>query len=130
MINTLCEAVKNAHAWKPEEKNSMRRLFEHALKVWPNLVTCLRETQGQLVYNASQRSFNFKTIAEFDLELVKLADAGKLDEALLLTADKLIASVKEFWPDCPLESYRLLLTQRLERPSGSSTPATVCPQGP
>ena len=129
MINTICEGVKSTHAWKPEEKNSMRRLFEHGLRVWPNLVHCLREAQGQLVHNAQQQGYNWRSLAEFDLELVRLADAGQMDVALLRVAEKLKREVEALWPDCPLESYRLLLTQLPERRSGSSTPAAACPQG-
>jgi len=124
-MNTLCGQVKDAHQWKPEEKNSMRRVFEHALRVWPNLVHTLRETQGTLVFQAEQRgNYNWKSLVDFDLELVRLSDEGKFEEALTLTADKLKLAVEEFWPDCPLPSYQDFLRQRLERQSGLSTPAT------
>ena len=128
MINTLCEGVKSAHAWKSEEKNSMRRLFEHGLRVWPNLVHCLREAQGQLVHYAQERGYDWRSLAEFDLELVQLADEGRLDDALLRVAEKLQREVETLWPDCPLASYRLLLTQLSERQSGSSIPASACHQ--
>lgn len=131
MNTTLCQAVRDAHEWKPEEKNAMRRLFEHALKVWPNLVHCLRETQGQLVHNAEQSGYkDWRSIAEFDLELVRLTGSNLYDEALVLTADKLIAAIKQYWPDCPLPSYQRLIKERSERPTGSSTPAAGQVQAP
>jgi len=124
-MSTLCDMVKEAHHWTPEEKNKMRRLFEHIIRVWPNLMVCIRETQGQLVHNAEQRGkYNWRVIAEFDLELVRLTEAGQLDQAVSMIAEKLKSSVEEFWPDCPLPSYQDFLKQRLERQSGSSTPAT------
>lgn len=122
-MNTLCEAVKHAHAWSADEKNTMRRLFEHILREWPNLVHCLRETQGQLVYNANHKGFNFKQIADFDLELVGYTKEGRFDEAMKLTAEKLKSAIEQFWPDCPLPSYKLLLMEMSERLTGSSTPA-------
>lgn len=123
MTSTLCQAVKNEHTWSAEEKNAMRRLFEHILRRWPNLVTCLRETQGQLVYNASRKGFNFKLIADFDLHLVELTRKNNYDEAMQQTAKKLKQSVEQFWPDCPLPSYRLLLTEMAERLTESAIPA-------
>ena len=116
-MNTLCEAVKDAHTWTPEEKNSMRRLFEHAMRTWPNLVHALRETQGQLVHNAEQEGYNFKAIADFDLELVRLTDAGQMDDAVAQTAEKLKEAVDRFWPDCPVPSYLQFLTERSARRS-------------
>ena len=123
-MNTLCGQVKAAHDWQPEEKNSMRRLFEHALKDWPNLVHTLRETQGTLVFQAQRwGNYNWQSLVDFDLELVRLSNAGQFEEALTRTADKLKQAVEEFWPDCPLPSYHQFLTERLERQSRSSTPA-------
>lgn len=99
----------------------MRRLFEHAMRTWPNLVHALRETQGQLVQNAEQTDFNFRNIAEFDLDMVRLTDAGQLDVALLRVSEKLKESVDRFWPDCPVPSYQQFLTERSERQTVSST---------
>lgn len=118
MSTTLCQMVKGAHDWTPEEKNSMRRLFEYILKVWPNLVTCIRETQGTLVLRAEERgNYNWRSMADFDLELVRLTDAGEQEAAIVRIAEKLHAEVTDFWPDCSLESWRQFLTERSARHS-------------
>jgi hypothetical protein len=127
-MSTLCEAVKEAHVWTAAQKNSMRRLFEHAVRQWPNLVVCIRETQGQLVLNASERGYNFRAIADFDLELVRLTDEGKLDEAVDQMAEKLKQSVDQFFPDCSYPNYLTFLTERLERRSPQRPSESACPQ--
>lgn len=124
MIETLCQGVKSAHDWTPEQKNSMRRLFEYALRTWPNLVVCVRETQGTLVFRAQEKgNYDWRSLADFDLELIRLADSGEQEAALNRIAEKLRDAVREFWPDCPLASYSLFLKQRLERLTESSTSA-------
>lgn len=117
-MSTLCQMVKGAHDWTTQEKNSMRHLFEHILKVWPNLVTCVRETQGMLILRAEERgNYNWRSIADFDLELVALADAGKFDEAAVKMAEKLKQSMDEFFPDCSYPNYVQFLTERSARHS-------------
>jgi hypothetical protein len=118
MSTTLCQMVKGAHDWTTQEKNSMRRLFEHILKVWPNLVVCLRETQGTLVLKAEERGdYNWRSIADLDLELIRLSDAGQQETAITKIEERLHREVMDFWPDCPLESWRQFLTERLARHS-------------
>jgi len=90
MIETLCQGVKSAHDWTPEQKNSMRRLFEYALRTWPNLVVCVRETQGTLVFRAQEKgNYDWRSLADFDLELIRLADSGEQEAALNRIAEKL-----------------------------------------
>lgn len=118
MSTTLCQMVKAAHDWTPQEKNSMRRLFEYIIKVWPNLVACVRETQGTLVLRAEERgNYNWNLIADFDLELVRLTNAGNCETAMARVAEKLHEQVMDFWPDCPLESWQQFLTERSARRS-------------
>lgn len=124
MNDTLCQMVKGAHDWTTQEKNSMRRLFEHVLRAWPNLVVCLRETQGTLVHRAEERGgYNWRSIADLDLELIRLADAGHYDVAITKMEERLHREVMDFWPECPLQSWQQFLTEKAARQSGSSTPA-------
>lgn len=100
----------------------MRRLFNHCLTVWPSLVHCLRETQGTLVYQATERgAYDWYGLAQFDLELVRLTDEGRLEEAISAMADKLAHAVTEFWPDCAIPSYQEFITEQLRRRESQTT---------
>lgn len=116
MIFTLCNQVKHVHDWTTEQKNSMRRLFNHCMREWPSLVICMREAQGTLVYQALERKdYDFHKLADFDLHLISLADGEQFDLAVELMAEKLEWAIKEYWPDCTLPSYQEFLTERLRR---------------
>lgn len=127
MSTTLCQMVKGEHEWTAQEKNSMRRLFEYILKVWPNLVVCVRETQGTLILKAEERgSYNWRSIADLDMELIRLTDEGQHEAAVTKVEERLYREVMDFWPDCPLQSWKQFLTEKLERrsrqtPSGSAS---------
>lgn len=121
---TLCFQVKGVHDWTPEQKNSMRRLFEHCLRTWPSLVTCMRETQGTLVFQATERGdYDWYGLAQFDLELVRLTDEGKLEEAIDKMAMKLERAIAEYWPDCTIPSYIEFVTEHSRRRESQMTSA-------
>lgn len=129
MSDTLCQMVKGEHQWTPQEKNSMRRLFEYILKVWPNLVVCVRETQGTLVHRAEERgSYNWRSIADLDLELVRLTDTGQQEAAVTKVEERLYHEVMDFWPDCPLQSWKQFLTEKSERRSPQTLSELASPQ--
>lgn len=114
--HTLCFQVKGVHDWTPEQKNSMRRLFEHCLKVWPSLVHCMRDAQGTLVYQATERGhYDWYSLAQFDLMLVRLTDEDRMDEAVTEMAERLNKAIDEFWPDCAIPSYGEFLKERSRR---------------
>lgn len=122
MIFTLCNQVKALHDWTTEEKNSMRRLFEHGLRVWPSLVRCAHEAQGTLVYQATERKdYDWQVLVAFDLELVRMTDAGQMDEAVALMAEHLQRAMATYWPDCPLDSYKEFLTEYSRRRKSQTT---------
>ena len=115
-MTTLCFQVKGVHDWTPEQKNSMRRLFEHCMRVCPWLVHCMRDAQGTLVFQATERgSYDWYALAQFDLELVRLTDEGKLDEAVDAMIERLHDAIIEFWPECAIPSYAEFLTERSRR---------------
>lgn len=121
---TLCFQVKGVHDWTVEQKNSMRRLFEHCLRTWPSLVHCMRETQGTLVYQATERGgYDWYALAQFDLELVRLSDAGQIEAAVDAMADRLGRAIIEFWPDCQIDSYREFLKEHSRRRELQTTSA-------
>ena len=124
MILTLCHQVKDVYAWTPEQKNSMRRLFNHCLKEWPSLVHCMHNAQGTLVFQATERGgYDWFALAQFDLELVRLTDTGQMDVAIEQMADKLAVAMLEYWPDCGMPTYREFLTERSRRRELQTTSA-------
>lgn len=113
---TLCAQVKHIHDWTPEQKNSMRRVFEQCMREWPSLVHCMRDTQGTLVYRAlEQGGYDWRSLAQFDLRLVQLADSNQIATAITEMADRLEKEIITFWPDCDLPSYREYVTERSRR---------------
>ena len=115
-VFTLCAQVKCVHDWTPEQKNSMRRLFEQCLREWPSLVHCMRDTQGTLVYRALEcGGYDWHSLAQFDLRLVQLADDQQMDTAITEMAERLEKEIKAFWPDCNIPSYREYITERSRR---------------
>lgn len=103
------------HAWTVEEKNQMRRVFEHGLRHWPTMVKCLHAVQGTLTIRAQKASYRWESIAEFDLELVRLADAQQWDRALERMAERLHLEMLRLWPECSLEIYQLFLKEHSAR---------------
>lgn len=125
MILTLCFQVKEVHNWTTEQKNSMRKLFCYCLKEWPSLVHCLREAQGTLVYRATERSdYDWNSLAQFDLELVRLTDSDQMDVAIAKMAVKLQAAIEEYWPECQTQSYRDFLMEHSRRRESQTTSVT------
>lgn len=121
---TLCFQVKGVHDWTPEQKNSMRRLFNHCLKEWPSLVHCMRDAQGTLVFQATERGgYDWYALAAFDLELIRLTDDGKLDVAIEQMAEKLEQAIQDYWPDCAMPTYQEFLTERSRRRELQTTSA-------
>jgi len=112
-MNTLCFQVKLVHDWKPEEKNSMRRLFEHVVRNKPILVSALRECQATLVMRAQERqNYDWEALASFDMELVRMTDSGEMDAAILKMEEMLILSVNDLWPECNVPSYLQFIKER------------------
>ncbi len=115
-VGTFCAQVAVVHDWKADEKNSMRRVFEHGLRVWPALVKSTHAMMGTFVLRANERGYDWKKVSNFDLELVVLADQGKFDEAVAKLATGFKQFAEEFWPDCDLEVYKQFLTEYSAHP--------------
>ena len=122
-VNTLCWQVKSVHDWQPEEKNLLRQVFEHGLRVWPTLVRCIHATHGTLAIKGTECNYAWETLAQFDLELVALARAGRWDDAVNMMADRFQHEMLRHWPDCSLELYRSFITEHSARRSPAATPA-------
>lgn len=121
-VRTFCQRVAEVHDWTAAEKNSMRRVFEYGLKVWPSAIRCIQLCMGTLAKRAGEQGYDWVKVSNFDLELAAMADEDKYEEALAKLTTGFYALMLELWPDCDLDQFRQFVTEYSERPSRQSTP--------
>lgn len=121
--DTICSAVARVRPWTKEEKNALRRIVTHCLRVWPSLARTYSQCQMSLVERGEAKGYDWQSIADFDCELIRLYNAGQADKAIELMADKLKTSMDEYYPDCPLLDYLQFAKEYSERRSAQTTAA-------
>lgn len=122
MTDTICNEVGKVHPWTKEEKSTLRRIITHALRAWPSLARSYSQCQMSLVQKAGA-DYDWKSVAAFDCELIRLFEAGEADQVLDMMADKVKTSMDRFYPDCTLLDYLQFVKEYSERRLPQSTSA-------
>jgi len=121
--DTVCAAVAQVRPWTKEEKNTLRRIVTHCLRVWPSLARTYSQCQMSLVERGEAVGYDWNQIAEFDRELIRLFESGQPDRVIEMMADKVKTSMERYYPDCPLLDYLQFLKEYSERRSPQTTAA-------